>query len=209
MKTIRESMNWRYATQKFDDKKIPTKEEIMTLLDSARLSPSWYGLQPWKFILVENKELRQKLREAGYNQPKISEAPYFVVFASKTDYAESDVDAFIKSTAEAQGKSIEDLKDLKDSVMNFVNSRKGTLDKWAMNQTHIAFGVFVASAAIMGIDAGPIGGFDPDKYDEILGLKELGLHSAVTCALGFRSEDDEASNRAKSRFSLDEVLIQR
>lgn len=209
MKTITESMNWRYATQKFDDVKIPTKEEIMNLLDAARLSPSWYGLQPWKFILVENKDLRQKLREAGHNQPKISEAPYLVVFASKTDYTEADVDAFIKSTGEAQGKSPEELKGLKDGVMNLINSKKGKLDAWAMNQTHIAFGVFIAAAAVSGIDAGPMGGFDPDKYDEILGLKELGLHSAVICALGFRSEDDEASKRPKSRFKLEEVVIEK
>ncbi len=209
MKTITESMNWRYATHKFDDVKIPSKERIMALLDAARLSPSWYGLQPWKFILVENKELRQKMQEAGYNQPKISEAPYFVVFASKTDYSETDVDAFLKSTAEAQGKTPEDLKGLKGGVMNFINSRKNKLDEWSMNQTHIAFGVFIAAAAVSGIDAGPIGGFDSDKYDEILGLKELGLHAAVVCALGFRSENDETSKRAKSRFSMEEVVIEK
>ena len=210
MKNITEAMNWRYATQLFDQKNKPTKEEILTLLDAARLSPSWYGLQPWKFILVENKELREKLKAAGYNQAKITDAPYFVVFAAKTDYTEEDVDAYIKSSAEAQGKSVEDLKGLRDSIVNgFLTAHKGHLAKWAMNQTHISFGVFIASAAVSGIDTGPMGGFDPNAYDEILGLKELGLHSAVICALGYRSEDDAAAKRAKSRFSMDEVLIER
>lgn len=210
MKSITEALNWRYATQKFDTERTPTKEDIMTLLDAARLSPSWFGLQPWKFILVENRELRQKLKEAGYNQPKITDAPYFVVFAAKTDYTEADVDAYVKSTAEAQGKTIEEMQGFKDAIMGgFIANHKDNLGPWAMNQTHIAFGVFLASAAVSGIDAGPMGGFDPDKYDEILGLKELGLHAAVICALGYRSEDDEASKRGKSRFALEEVLIQK
>lgn len=208
MTQIIEAMQWRYATQKFNKETIPSKEDILMLLDAARLSPSWYGLQPWKFILVENKELRMKLREAGYNQEKISEAPYFVVFAAKTDYTEQDVDHYITSTAHAQGKSVEDLQGLRDSIVNgFITPRKGTLGAWAMNQTHIAFGVFLAAAAVSKIDAGPMGGFNPDAYDEILNLKEEGLHSAVICALGYRSDDDEAAKRGKSRFELNEVLI--
>lgn len=203
-------MKWRYATQKFDTTKKPSKEEILKLLDAARLSPSWFGLQPWKFILVENEELRKQLRAAGYDQPKISEAPYFVVFAAKTDYTEKDVDTYIQSTAEAQGKTIEEMQGLKGAIMGgFIANHQGHLDTWAMNQTHISFGVFLAAAAVSGIDAGPMGGFDPNTYDEILGLKELGLHAAVICALGYRSEDDEASKRAKSRFTMEEVLIER
>jgi nitroreductase len=80
---------------------------------------------------------------------------------------------------------------------------------WASNQTHIALGIFLETAALMRIDAAPMGGFDPVLYDEILGLKELGLHATVVCALGYRSKKDAAATRAKSRFSLDDILIKK
>ena len=210
MKSINEALRWRYATQKFDMNKKLTDEEINNLLDSARLSPSWFGLQPWKFILVEDAALREKLQAVSYNQEKVTKSSHFVVFVSKTDYTEKDVDEYLASTAKAQGKTPADLKDLKGAIMNgFIANHKDHLAKWASNQTHISFGVFLAAAAAEGIDAGPMGGFDPSAYDEILGLKELGLHAEVICALGHRSEDDEDAKRPKSRFSLEEVVIRR
>lgn len=209
MKPIIEAMNWRYATQKFNKENKPTKEEIMELIEAARLSPSSYGLQPWKFILVENEDLRKQLREAGYNQEKISEAPYLIVFAAKNNYTESDLSHYIESTAKATGKNVEDLKGLREMIEGFLSMNKDSFRSWSINQTHIAFGVFLAAAAISKIDAGPMGGFDPNKYDEILGLKEIGYHSAVICALGYRSNEDETSMRNKSRFEMSEVLIER
>lgn len=209
MKTITEIMNWRYATQKFDTNKKVNDEDIQALLDAARLSPSWYGLQPWKFILVENPELRARLAEVSYNnKSKIIEAPRFVVFASKTNFSEHDVDAHIANTARIQGKQPQDLQGLRDAIVNgFLASHKATINEWAANQTHIAVGVFVASAAVTGIDAGPMGGFIPEEYDKILGLTEQGLHAQVICAVGYRDESDEALKRPKSRFPFEDVVI--
>lgn len=209
MKSIKESLEWRYATQKFDTTKKLTDEEINELLDCARLSPSWYGLQPWKFIIVEDQETRVKLREAAYNQPKVTEASHLIVFAHKTTLDEAYVDSYIQSSASAEGVNPGDLKPLKDAIMNFVGMISGNVSVWASNQTHIAFGFLLESAALLGIDAGPMGGFNADKFDEILGLKEMGLHTAVICAVGHRLDSDPASLRKKSRFSLDEVVIRK
>ena len=209
MKTITEALTWRYATQQFDTTKKISETDIMTLLDAARLSPSWYGLQPWKFILVENPETRAMLREASYGQPKVTEASHLIVFAHTTTLDEKYVDSYIKSTATIREITPEDLKGLKDGIMGLVNMIGQNPAVWAANQTHIALGVMIGAASTMKIDSAPYGGFDPVKYDEILGLQELGLHAIVACAVGYRLDNDPAAAKAKSRFSLEEVILRK
>lgn len=200
---------WRYATKQFDTTKKLSDEEVTALLDLVRLSPSWYGLQPWTFIVVENPEILAQLREASYGQPQVTDASHLVVFAHKTTLDETYVDRFIKSTADVQGITPEDLAGLKGAIMGFVGMIGDNPSAWAANQTHIALGVFIAGASQMGIDTAPMGGFDPAKYDEILGLTEQGLHACVVCAIGHRSDTDEAATRAKSRFGLEEIVIKK
>lgn len=207
MQSLTEAMMWRYATKQFDTTKKLTDEEVQTLLNLARLSPSWYGLQPWTFIVVENPETRAQLREASYGQPQVTDASHFVVFAHKTTLDEAYVDRYITSTAQAQGVTTDDLAGLKGGIMTFVGMVANDPSAWAANQTNIALGVFIAGASMMGIDTAPMGGFDPAKYDEILGLTERGLHACVVCAIGHRSDTDAASSKTKSRFTLDEVVI--
>lgn len=211
MKQLLEALTWRYATKQFDTTKKVSEEEITTLLDAAHLSPSWYGVQPWKFVLVENEDLRKQLRTVSYDQPQVTDASHFVVFTYKTNYNEQDVDEYIASTAQIQGVTVESLSGLKDGIMgSIVNRFQGdALRAFAANQTHIALGFFLEAAAIMGIDACPMGGFEPDKYDEILGLTELGLHAVVIVAVGYRKEDDPAAVRAKSRLPLETVVIKK
>lgn len=211
MKSLHETLMWRYATKVFDTTKKVSDETINELLDAARLSPSWYGVQPWKFILIENPSLRQKLRAASYDQSQVTDASHFVVFAAKTGYSEKDVDAYIESTAKLQGVSPSDLTPLREGIMgSIVNRLQGAaLANFAMNQTHIALGFFLEAAALKEVDACPMGGFDPAAYDEILGLRELGLHAAVIVAVGYRSGDDRAATRTKSRFPLEEVVIRK
>lgn len=211
MKSLHETLMWRYATKVFDTTKKVSDETINELLDAARLSPSWYGVQPWKFILIEDPSLRQKLRAASYDQSQVTDASHFVVFAAKTGYSEKDVDAYIESTAKLQGVSPSDLTPLREGIMgSIVNRLQGAaLANFAMNQTHIALGFFLEAAALKKVDACPMGGFDPAAYDEILGLRELGLHAAVIVAVGYRSGDDKAATRTKSRFPLEEVVIRK
>ena len=82
------------------------------------------------------------------------------------------------------------------------------LANWATKQAYIALGVLVTTAATMGIDVGPMEGFDPKKFDEILGLEKIGLESKVIAAVGFRAEDDAAAKYAKVRYPKDKVVIE-
>lgn len=209
MKSPIDALTWRYATQQFDTTKKLTNDQVTMLLDAARLSPSWYGLQPWKFIVVENPETRAKLQEASYGQPKVTEASHLIIFAHKTTLDEAYVDSYIKSTADTRKITQDDLRGLKDAIMGFVGMIQGNVSGWAANQTHIALGTMITAASAVEIDTAPYGGFDPVQYDEILGLKELGLHASVACAVGYRLDTDPAAERAKSRFLLNEIVIRK
>ena len=208
MKNVIEAMKWRYATQKFDTTKKLTEEQIDELLQAIILSPSSFGLQPWKFILVTNPEVRKKLREVGYNQLKITEASHLIVFTVEKNIDEKLADKFIESISKIRGVNIADLKGYADMIKGSIASRTPEQNvEWATRQVYIALGVLITSAAIQGIDVGPMEGFDPKKFDEILGLEKMGLESKVIAAVGFRASDDPSASYKKVRYSQDEIVI--
>jgi nitroreductase len=209
MKTIIDALQWRYATQLFDPQKKLTPAQLTTLTEAMRLSASSFGLQPWKFIVVTNPAIRTKLREAAYNQPKVTDASHFIVLAVQKNVDAAFVDKYIASTAKIRGLKVADLKGLEGVLKGSIASRTPEAAKeWASRQVYIALGTLLAAAAVEGIDAGPMEGFDPKKFDEILELNALGLESRVAAAVGFRSEGDTASKLIKSRFSREEVIIE-
>ena len=208
MKNVIEALKWRYAVSKFDTKKL-TDQQINDLLESAILSPSSYGLQPWKFIVVTNEEVRTKLKEAGYNQPKISESSHLVVFAVEKNINDALVDTFIEYVSTVRSIPMEDLKDYADMIKGTVNSKTPEQRiEWATRQAYIALGVLVTSGAVEGIDVAPMEGFDPKKFDEILGLDQMGLESKVIAAVGFRANDDSQALYKKVRFPKEKMIVE-
>ena len=206
---IIDAMNWRYAVQLFDREKKLTPEQMTTLTEAMRLSPSAFGLQPWKFIIVTNPAIRVKLREAAWDQPKVTDASHFIVLAVRKNIDAAFVDEYVASVATTRGMKVADLKGLEDMVKGSIAGKTPeAIREWATRQVYIALGTLLTTAAVEGIDAGPMEGFDPKKFDEILGLDALGLESRVAVGVGFRSEGDTASKRTKSRFSRDEVIIE-
>src|SRR6516165_847679 len=109
-----ERLNWRYATKQFDPNRKINAQDWATLEDVLQLSPSSGGLQPWKFIVVTDPGVRQRLRPASYGQPQITDASHLVVFAAKKNFSEADVDAFIRRTAATRGVSVESLAPFRD-----------------------------------------------------------------------------------------------
>lgn len=209
MKDVIEALNWRYATNGFDTNKKLSAEEVEYITEAMRLSPSSYGLQPWKFILVTNPEVRAKLQEVGFNQPKISEASHLVVFAIEKNIDDALVDTFIKSVADTRGMSVEMLDGYANMIKGFIAPLSPEERRaWATRQAYISLGVLVTAGATRGIDVAPMEGFDPKKFDEILGLENLGLESRVIAAVGFRSESDPSAGYKKVRFPKEQVVIE-
>jgi nitroreductase len=204
-----EALQWRYATKTFDpSKKIPEKD-WQTLLHALRLSPSSYGVQPWKFLSIEDKALRERLKPHAWGQSQITDASHLIVFAYRTDITEADIDAFVNDMREKRPQMSEDsIKRYRDRIVGDLvkGLRHGIIQTWTSRQLYISLGVLLTSAALLRIDACPMEGFVPKEFDEILGLEKEGYSAAALCTLGYRSADDHYAKMPKVRYEADRVI---
>jgi nitroreductase len=209
MKNILEALHWRYAVKVYDSTQKVSSEQIKQLLEVARLSPSSFGLQPYKIIHVINPEIREKLKAASWGQTQITEASELLIFAVPTNLNDSHVDIFIERTATTRNMPIEQLAEYAGMIKGSINSRNESerID-WAAKQAYITLGLLIEAAALEHIDAGPMEGFDSAQYNDILGLKDLNLTSVVALTLGYRSKDDAYANLAKVRVPMEEMVIE-
>lgn len=207
MNPYNKTLNWRYATKKFDSSRKISEIELDQLLEAIQLSASAYGLQPYQVFVITNPGLREKLKPAAWNQSQITEASHLLVFANLTEIDKVYVDGYLDSIAETRNQTREDLsgleKMLDNTVLKFSPEKK---NQWATNQTYIALGNLLAAAANLKIDACPMEGFEALKFDEILGLKEKGLTTAVIATLGYRSSEDQQQHAKKVRKNKDKLF---
>lgn len=203
-----EKLNWRYATKKFDTTKKLSAQQLNNLLDAIQLAPSSAGLQPYKVLVVENPAIRAQLREAASGQPQLTDASQVIIFAAETNLDEAYVTNYINRIAAIRGIDRSHLEVFEGNIKNSVN--RMTEDQkivWNHKQAYIGLGVLLSAAADMGIDACPMEGFQAGKFDEILGLKELGLTTSVIAPIGFRADDDIFSKAAKVRRPKEELFM--
>ncbi len=202
-----DALNFRYATKAFDpEKKIPT-ETWEAIEQSLALTPSSFGLQPWKFLVIDSVEIREKLKAASWGQGQVSDASHMVVLTARTDLKQEDIDSWIARLSDVQGTPLESLAGLSGVISSFSGGMSvPEKQAWNTRQLYIALGQLMTVAAVMGIDSCPLEGISPAEYDEILGLKDSGYATAVGCALGYRSADDKYSSAPKARFPLKQVV---
>ncbi len=209
MKNIKEALNWRYATKKFDANKKISEEVFSDLLEVLRLSPSSYGLQPWKFIVVNNKEIREKIREVAYGQSQTTDASHLIVFANKKNIDGNLVDEYMNFIAKEKNIDISSLEGFRNMINgSFAGKSIEELRAWASYQLYLAAGNLLTSCAVSEIDACPMEGFDRKQLDKLLGLDALNLESKMMVAIGYRSEEDEEAKGKKVRFPKEEVFIE-
>lgn len=204
-----ESLSWRYAVKKFDhSKKIPAAT-WSALEHAALLSPSSYGLQPYKFLVVTNAQVRAKLLPASWNQSQITDASHLVAFCRKLETSPEDVQTYIDRIAQVRGLSASSLDGFKNMMLGSISKAplKDQLSEWAAKQVYIALGVFLTSCAMMGIDACPMEGFEAPKYDDILGLTGTGYSTTVLATAGYRAVDDHSAAYKKVRKSPDKAIF--
>jgi len=201
-----DQLQWRYATKQFDSTKIIDSKTWQSIEDSLILTPSSFGLQPWKFVVVTNKEIKEKLREHSWGQPQVTDCSHFVILCATEAITKVHMDAFLDDTVATRGGSREDLKEYQGMMEGFI-SRMSDTDKfnWAKNQVYIALGQLMATAAALEIDACPMEGISPTEYDKIIEID--GYKTVVACAMGFRHSEDKYAELAKVRFSKDELII--
>ena len=204
--TLNKALSWRYAVKTFDPAQKITDAELHTILESGRMAPSSLGIEPWKFIVVSDPDIQAKMRTASYDQSKVSDASHVVVLARRTDVRENIVCELLERTAKAQGKDTSELKEQGDMVTGTIASKSDAeLDAWVRAQTYIPLGMMVETAALLGVDTGPMEGFSPDEIDTILGLKEKNLRATTMLALG-RLGADAFAAIPKIRRDFNEVV---
>ena len=207
MNDLLKSLNWRYATKKFDATAKISEENIEILKEAIRLSASSFGLQPYEVLIIEDKEIRNKLRPASWDQSQITDASHLFVFSAKTDVSNDDIDGYIKNASQTRNIAIENLEGYGDFMKSkIVSLDTNTKTVWSTKQTYIALGNLLAACGQLQIDSCPMEGFDPVMYDEILNLKEKGLTSAVVVAVGYRAEEDQTQHLVKVRKSTQELF---
>ena len=205
---IKEALNWRYAVKKFDATKKISQEDWKVLADSLTLAPSSYGLQPYKFLVVENPEIREKLKAVSWNQTQVTDASHYVVMLYKEKLDVDHIQKYIDNVAHVRGISKDTLDGYKNMMIeNLVKGpQSAKIDTWAAKQVYITMGTLLETAALLKVDACPMEGLDPAAYDKILGLEGSGWKTVATVALGYRHAEDAFQNLKKVRFA-DEHLI--
>jgi nitroreductase len=203
-----EALNWRYAVKKFDPAKKIDATTWSALEQSLLLAPSSFGLQPWKFIVVNDPAIRAKLVGASWGQTQIAEASHLVVFAFNKQIDTAHVEKFLARQIEVRGGDVASLDGYKKMMLGSLEGAraKGYLETWQSRQVYIALGQFMASAALLGVDTCPMEGLDPAQYDQILGLVGTSFTTLCACPAGYRAADDKYATAAKVRFPISEVI---
>jgi len=201
-------LNWRYATKEFDPARKISPEDWTVLETALILSPSSYGLQPWKFIVITDEKTRERLFPSTWNQRQILDCSHFVVFAVNTKITEEHIDRHLTRTVEVRGGTVHALKRYRDTMIGDVvtGERGAQALQWATHQAYLALGTFITSAALMGIDTCPMVGFEPEESDKFLELPSKGLRSVVCCAAGYRSAEDKVATLQRVRFPREHVI---
>ena len=202
------ALNWRYATKAFDPgTKIPV-EVWQTLERALVLSPSSYGLQPYRFLVIDDPARRAELLPHSWNQKQVVDCSHYVVFTARTKMTEADVDKLIARTTDVRKIPAESLNFYRDMMLGDLvkGPRSQIAHEWATRQAYIALGNLMTCAAVLGVDACPMEGFVPAEYDRVLGLGNSGYASVVCCALGYRAASDKYAGLPKVRFEIKDLV---
>ena len=179
--TIINAFNFRHATKEFDPEKKVSESDFHTILETGRLSPSSLGLEPWRFVVIENEDLKEKLKPYSWGaQKQLKTSRFVIILARKNVTADSEyvqhIIRGIKNTKKVRFQRVEDK--FNNFKTNFhINDNERTLLDWASKQTYIALANMMTSAALLGIDSCPMEGFDLDKVTEILVKKMLSIRN--------------------------------
>ena len=183
-----EAMDFRHACKLFDESKKISQDDMHTILDVGRKSPSSFGMEPWKFLVISNDALKAKLRPVCWDQPQITTCSHLVVVLAAIE------NVTVQSGVPAQRFARRDMpQEKQDFYLNLYASHlQETLscDKniyaWTARQCYIASGNMMTAAATLGIDSCPIEGFEKEKVEEILGLDTHKFQVAMIIPFGYR-----------------------
>lgn len=208
MDTI-DSLQWRYAVKKFDDSKTLSDNQITILKNAFNLTATSYGLQTLKLVIVNNKEIREKLVQHSWNQQQVIQASHLLVICVPKKFDTNFIENHFNLVKEIRKTPDEILNPFKDRLIDLVKSKsQEELFLWNKNQAYIALGNLLTVCAVEKIDSCPMEGFIPDKYDEILELEKHNLTSILVLPVGYRADDDFMKDEPKVRKDIKDTIIE-
>lgn len=201
-------LNWRYATKKFDPSKELPEADLEYILEAGNLAATSYGLQPFNIIVVSDQEKKQALMAHAYNQPQVGENSALIILAARTDVDATFIAGYTARIENERGLPTGAVDGYKDMMIGHLTSLTAEARLvWAQKQAYIALGTMLVAAAEKQVDSCPMEGFDPVKFNEILGLEALNLNATIVLPVGFRAADDETQNYKKVRRDLTDIVV--
>ncbi|TYP74301.1 NAD(P)H-dependent oxidoreductase [Aquimarina intermedia] len=205
---IIESLQWRYATKKFDPSRLLPNEKIDILAQAFNLTATSYGLQPLRLVIIQNKKLQQELTKHSWNQHQVADASHLLILCIEKRVAETFITKHFENVKAIRNTDDTILDPFKQQLItSFKDKPKEDITNWAAKQAYLAMGNLLTVCATEQIDACPMEGFIPEKYDEILNLSENDLSSVLVLPVGYRAEDDMFSKLQKVRRNMGETVI--
>lgn len=204
-----DALKWRYAVKKMNGQAVE-QEKVDQIIEATQLAPTSSGLQPFKVIVVTNQELKEKIAPIAYNQSQILDSSHLLIFAAEENYTEEGIDAVYDRMNAERGLPLDSTDAYKSQLkVNLLSKSASENFEHAARQAYIGFGMAIAEAALLNVDATPMEGFNGPALDELLGLDKLGIKSVTLLPLGYRDVDgDWLANLKKVRKPLTEFLIE-
>jgi len=204
---IIKSLEWRYACRKFDDTKIVAEEKITLLKEAFNLTPTSFGLQPMKMIVIKDKKLQKELVPHCFGQEQVANASHVLAICIEENFSLNDIDNYFDLERETRNLSEETIAPFRKDVKGlYAQKTPKEIEQSSIYQTYIALGNLMTVCALEKIDACPMEGFIPSEIDKILNLKEKNLRSILLLPIGYRAEDDFLSKLKKVRKPINEIV---
>ncbi|TLP79147.1 nitroreductase family protein [Maribacter sp. ACAM166] len=202
-----DKLKWRYAAKAMNGENV-AEDKIERILEAARLAPTSSGLQPFEIIVVKNQDIKEQIKPVAWNQTVITDCSHLLVFAAWDTYTADRINYMFDLTNEIRGFKNEGWENYRQMLLgSYPQKSEEENFNHAAKQAYIAFANAITAAAFEGVDTTPLEGFESDAVDEILGLREKGLRSAVLLPIGYRQEDkDWLVSLKKVRRPMNELV---
>ena len=206
---ILEKLKWRYACKKFDTTKKLSEEKLSILKNAFNLTATSYGLQPLKMLVISNQKIKQDLVGLTMNQQQVADCSEVLVLCTETKISSNYIKEYFDALVSLRETPREIVQPFEDFLTkDFSQKDPSQINTWMAKQAYLALGNLLTVCALEKIDACPIEGFEPKKYDSFLDLTEKGLQSVLVLAVGYRADDDTFSSLAKVRRGIEKVIIE-
>ena len=204
-----QALKWRYATKSFDPAHLLSEEKILILKKAFNLTATSYGLQPLKMVVVQDKQIQEKLRQASYGQRQLDTASHVLVICIEKEVGKDFIENYFKYVRDIRKTPDDILHPFRENLIRDFEKKQGEEVRiWATHQAYLVLGTLLTVCAVEGIDSCPMEGFEGDKFDEILDLQKHNLQSVLVLPIGRRANDDFFADLKKVRRPLSETIIE-